>query len=112
MTPSDSCSRALLNQPTDSTTASSSCDPDRQTRSAISSVLKLSTNDSASALSEASPTEPTEPTGARGSRLAVRQGLPRRFAPTIPVAFHQPLYAAARHRLAGTSQRLAHPAVA
>jgi hypothetical protein len=40
-----------LNQPTYSTTASSSCERDRQTRSEISSVLKLSTNDSASALS-------------------------------------------------------------
>src|SRR5205823_5367072 len=58
--PSDSCRRALLNQPMYSTTASSSWERLRQTRSAISSVLKLSTNDSASALSYASPTLPTE----------------------------------------------------
>ena len=43
--------RAALNQPTYSTTASSSWLRVRQTRSAISSVLKLSTNYSASALS-------------------------------------------------------------
>ena len=49
--PSASCSRLWLNQPTYSTTASSSCERVRQTRSAISSVLKLSTNDSAIALS-------------------------------------------------------------
>src|SRR5204863_10164312 len=58
--PSDSCKRLLLNQPTYSTVATSSCGRVRQTRSAISSVLKLSTNDSASALSYASPTDPTE----------------------------------------------------
>jgi hypothetical protein len=51
MSPSDSCSLALLNQPMYTTTANLSCDRLRQTRSAISSVLKLSTNDSASALS-------------------------------------------------------------
>jgi hypothetical protein len=51
MSPSDSCSLALLNLPMYSTTANSSCERLRQTRSAISSVLKLSTNDSASALS-------------------------------------------------------------
>jgi hypothetical protein len=49
MSPSDSCSRALLNQPRYSTIASSSWVRLRQTRSVISSVLKLSTNDSASA---------------------------------------------------------------
>jgi hypothetical protein len=42
---------SVLNQPTYSTIASSSCERVRQTRSAISSVLKLSTKDSASAMS-------------------------------------------------------------
>jgi hypothetical protein len=51
MSPRLWCSRAALYQPTYSTSASSSCARDRQTRSVISSVLKLSTNDSASALS-------------------------------------------------------------
>src|SRR3954447_5559417 len=49
--PSASCSRTLLNQPTYSTIASSSWVRVRQTRSVISSVLKLSTKLSASALS-------------------------------------------------------------
>ncbi len=49
--PSAWCSRLSLNQPMYSTTASSSCDRERQTRSAISSVLKLSTKLSARALS-------------------------------------------------------------
>jgi hypothetical protein len=49
--PSDSCSRVPLNQPMYSTIASSSCERVRQTRSAISSGLKLSTKLSASALS-------------------------------------------------------------
>jgi hypothetical protein len=42
---------AWLNQPMYSTTASSSCVRQRQTRSAMSSVLNESTNDSAIALS-------------------------------------------------------------
>jgi hypothetical protein len=50
MSPSDPCRRALLNQPKYSTIASSSWERVRQMRSAISSVLKLSTNP-ASALS-------------------------------------------------------------
>ncbi len=50
MSPRLSCRRAVLYQPMYSTTASSSWLRVRQTRSAISSVLKLSTNDSASAL--------------------------------------------------------------
>jgi hypothetical protein len=50
----------VLNQPTYSTIASSSWLRLRPTRSAISSVLNESTNDSASALSYASPVEPTE----------------------------------------------------
>jgi len=57
MSPRLAWRRAPLYQPMYSTTASSSCVRDRQTRSAISSVLKLSTNDSASALSYASPTQ-------------------------------------------------------
>jgi hypothetical protein len=48
--PSAWCRRPLLNQPRYSTTASSSWERVRQTRSAISSVLKLSTKLSASAL--------------------------------------------------------------
>ncbi len=60
MSPRLSCRRLLLNQAMYSTTASSSRERLRQTRSAISSVLNESTNDSASALSSASPTEPTE----------------------------------------------------
>jgi hypothetical protein len=51
---------SLLNQETYSTTASSSCEGEHQTRSAISSVLKVSTKLSAIALSEASPTVPTD----------------------------------------------------
>ena len=50
MLPSEECSRTVLNQATYSTMASSSCELVRQTRSAISSVLNESTNDSASAL--------------------------------------------------------------
>jgi hypothetical protein len=49
--PSAECRRMVLNQPTHSTTASSSWLRLRQTRSAISSVLKESTKLSASALS-------------------------------------------------------------
>ena len=49
--PSDSCRRVVLNQATYSTIASSSCERLRQTRSAISSVLNVSTKLSASALS-------------------------------------------------------------
>jgi hypothetical protein len=45
--PSDSCRRASLNQATYSTIASSSCDRVLQTRSEISSVLKVSTKLSA-----------------------------------------------------------------
>jgi hypothetical protein len=60
MYPSDECSRAVLNQPMYSTIASSSCARVRHTRSAISSVLKLSTKLSASALSYASPTVPID----------------------------------------------------
>src|SRR6266511_4807405 len=55
MSPRLSCRRTLLNQPMYSTIASSSCERLRQMRSAISSVLKLSTNDSASALSVCIP---------------------------------------------------------
>src|SRR4051794_38408144 len=50
--PSEVCSRSLLNQATYSTIASSSCERLRQTRSRISSVLKLSTKLSAAALVE------------------------------------------------------------
>jgi hypothetical protein len=49
--PIEECSRRWLNQPTYATVASSSCALVRQTRSAISSVLYESTNDSARALS-------------------------------------------------------------
>src|SRR3954464_2233362 len=45
--------RSWLNQPRYSTIANSSCSRVRQTRSEMSSVLKESTNDSASALSRA-----------------------------------------------------------
>jgi hypothetical protein len=48
--PSEVCRRSLLNQATYSTTASSSWERVRQTRSRISSVLKLSTKLSAAAL--------------------------------------------------------------
>ena len=51
MSPSASCSRVWLYQPTDSTVASSSCARVRQIRSAISSVLYQSTRDSGIALS-------------------------------------------------------------
>ena len=51
MPPSEVCRRSLLNQATYSTTASSSCERLRQTRSRISSVLKLSMKLSAAALS-------------------------------------------------------------
>src|SRR5215211_1947904 len=51
MSPRLSCKRAALYQPMYSTRASSSWLRLRQTRSVISSVLKLSTKDSASALS-------------------------------------------------------------
>jgi hypothetical protein len=52
---------AVVVEPGDpSTIASSSCVRVRQTRSAISSVLKLSTKLSAIALSSASPTEPID----------------------------------------------------
>jgi hypothetical protein len=47
MPPSEVCRRSVLNQATYSTTASSSCEWLRQTRSRISSVLKLSTKLSA-----------------------------------------------------------------
>jgi hypothetical protein len=52
--------RALVNQPRYSPIATSSLSRLRQTRSAISSVLKKSTKLSARELSQASPTEPTE----------------------------------------------------
>ena len=58
--PSEVWRRSVLNQATYSTIASSSWERVRQTRSRISSVLKLSTKLSASALSYASPTVPIE----------------------------------------------------
>jgi hypothetical protein len=70
MPPSEVCRRSLLNQATYSTTASLSCDRLRQTRSRISSVLKLSTKLSALALSKASPTVPIE-----GEHAVVVEGL-------------------------------------
>ena len=57
---SASCSRSLLNHATYSRTASSSWLRVVQVRSAMSSVLKLSTKLSATALSSASPTVPIE----------------------------------------------------
>ena len=70
MSPSAWCRRTWLNQPTHSTIASSSWERVCQTRSAISSVLKESTKDSASALSRASPTEAD-----RAEDLVVVEGL-------------------------------------